>query len=436
MSRAGRFIAMVLAVGLASTSVASAQRARSPVERVERATQAASRAQERAARAQDRAARIPDQVTRAARAPDQANRAQRAQQRSGGLPEPAVRARSMAGGQREALRGEALVRAHPEYLEMSRSGPTVRGILIALDPTAAQIGALRRAGFGIGRGDRIEGLGLRTLTLRVPAGRSVDEALVQAAILAPGVKLAPDNLHFQSGSAAGGAGPAAELVSGTVRGDAIGLIDAGVARHPSIKTPVEQRSFGRGGARPDNHATALASLLIGIEHVNGVARGAGLLVADIYGRDPRGGNALAIAQALGWLVSRDVKVVALPVTGPRNVLVERVVAAARERGVWIVAPVGNDGPAAPPSYPASYPQVVAVTAVDRRRRALIEAGRSPELDYAAPGADIVGAAALGGVRLLRGTSFAVPFVAGRLFKAQRGSAEPLAVLRREAADLG
>ena len=96
----------------------------------------------------------------------------------------------------------------------------------------------------------------------------------------------------------------------------------------------------------------------------------------------------------------------------------------------IVAAVGNDGPAAPPAYPASYEGVIAVTGVDRRDRALIEAGRSLHLDFAAPGADMAAAAPGSGLRAVRGTSYAVPLVAGRLARTS------LAALGREAKDLG
>ena len=79
-----------------------------------------------------------------------------------------------------------------------------------------------------------------------------------------------------------------------------------------------------------------------------------------------------------------------------------------------VAAVGNDGPAAPPAYPASYPGVLAITGVDAHHKALIEAGHALHLDYAAPGADMLAATPGSGTTSVRGTSFAAPLAAGRL----------------------
>ena len=80
----------------------------------------------------------------------------------------------------------------------------------------------------------------------------------------------------------------------------------------------------------------------------------------------------------------------------------------------MVAAVGNDGPAAPPQYPASYPGVIAVTGVDAKDRALREAGRAAHLDFAAPGADLAAALPGKGYTSVRGTSFAAPLVSARL----------------------
>ena len=148
-----------------------------------------------------------------------------------------------------------------------------------------------------------------------------------------------------------------------------------------------------------------------------------MLAADVYGDDPAGGGAFAIARALGWLVGRGARVVTVSLVGPANPLLDGAIRLARERGVTLVAAVGNDGPAAPPAYPASYPGVIAVTGVDGRDRLLPEAGRALHVDFAAPGADMKAASADGGKASVRGTSFAAPLVAGRLFT--RGSIDAL-----------
>src|SRR4030095_4093740 len=131
-----------------------------------------------------------------------------------------------------------------------------------------------------------------------------------------------------------------------------------------------------------------------------------------------------IVQALAWAASKRPSVINISLIGPPNGTMERAIAAVRARGISVVAAVGNDGPAAPPQYPASYPGVIAVTWVDSADRALREAGRSAHLDFAAPGADLVAALPGRGYTPVRGTSFPLPFVPGRL--AATGSTAQLA----------
>jgi subtilisin family serine protease len=107
------------------------------------------------------------------------------------------------------------------------------------------------------------------------------------------------------------------------------------------------------------------------------------------------------------------------------------------RGYLIVAAVGNDGPAAPPLYPAAWPGVVGVTAVDARHRVLAEAERGPQVKLAAPGADMAAALTPRGYAMVRGTSFAAPIVAGLLAQVLRSpdaaaAAEALSALERQA----
>jgi subtilisin family serine protease len=192
---------------------------------------------------------------------------------------------------------------------------------------------------------------------------------------------------------------------------------------------VEARGFAAGGYRSAPHGLAVASLLAG------GAKGT-VFSADVYGAGPTGGSAEAVVRALAWLAQSRTSVINVSLVGPPNRALEAATKALVGRGVLLVAAVGNDGPAAPPAYPASYPGVLAVTGVDRRGKPLIEAGRALHVDFAAPGADIA-AAQPNGWGSVRGTSFAAPIVAGRLAVLQEAAADnPLEALARQARDLG
>ncbi|MEO5809147.1 MAG: S8 family serine peptidase, partial [Sphingomicrobium sp.] len=211
----------------------------------------------------------------------------------------------------------------------------------------------------------------------------------------------------------------------TIAGERIAMIDGGAANHPSLgHASIEQKGFS-GPAAATGHGTAVASLLVGDQGpFHGAARGASLFVADIYGGNPAAGSASAIVAALGWAASKRPSVITMSLVGPDNRALAAAVNALRRRGIAVVAAVGNDGPAAPPAYPASYPGVIAVTGVDGKGRALIEAGRAAHVDFAAPGADIAAATPGRGYARVRGTSFAAPLAAARLVAL--GSADRLA----------
>ncbi|WP_082665340.1 S8 family serine peptidase, partial [Sphingopyxis sp. H115] len=275
-----------------------------------------------------------------------------------------------------------LLRRNRDTVELDERGaPAVRGVLIASGVDAAMIARAGKAGFALIDHERIEGLDLDIARFQVPGGRSLGRARKQLAKLLPGAAVDVDHIYFASGP--GGALPHAALASaaaGRPRAP-LGLIDGGVAAHPSVSGRVEQRGFAKGAPSASRHGTAVASLLVGSGTVAGAAPGQQLLAADVYGRDPAGGNASAIARALGWLAQRGVAVTTISLVGPDNKLLAAAVGRAQQRGMLIVAAVGNGGPAAPPAFPASYRGVFAVTGVDAKDRALPEAGRALHVDF-------------------------------------------------------
>jgi hypothetical protein len=341
-------------------------------------------------------------------------------------------------------RADDLLRRHPRALEADADGrPVVRGEVVAIGVSADALARARKAGFGVGRMQSIEGLDLATAVLTPPRGMAVRDALQRLRALDPAGRYDLNHIYVESGGAAAGRGAAAASTP-MARGLRIGLVDGTVLqRHPVLRgAPVTQRPFAPGGAKVTAHATAVASLLAGSgPGFRGAAPGAGLYVADVYGTTPQGGSALAVARGLGWLVQERTPVIDISLVGPSNALLQAAVAAAIARGHIVVAAAGNDGPAAPPLYPAAYPGVVAVAGVDARRRPLPESGRGAHVAFAAPGADLLAASLDGGVAPVRGTSFAAPLAAGRLARLlpspdPAAANRAVAMLSREAIDAG
>ncbi|OYW62492.1 MAG: hypothetical protein B7Z31_00895 [Rhodobacterales bacterium 12-65-15] len=122
-------------------------------------------------------------------------------------------------------------------------------------------------------------------------------------------------------------------------------------------------------------------------------------------------------------------------------VLEEAITRMAERDILVVAATGNGGPLAPPVYPAAYPSVLAVTAVDANGTVYRRAGQGPHVDLAAPGVDIWTAASIKGARPKTGTSFAAPFVsaaAAAILAAEPDltAAEVIARLTASAKDLG
>jgi hypothetical protein len=279
------------------------------------------------------------------------------------------------------LEVERLLRGHREVIDSDRSGaPVVRSEIVAIDPSDEALQRARAAGFVVAGEHHLDELGLRVVVLRARTGLGTRAALRRMQRLDPDGQY--DYNHVYLGSASPAALPTAAAVS-TASGDIgrirVGLVDSGVdAAHPAL-SGVRVQAWGCGGTpRPDRHGTAVASLLAG-DTGHGTPGATTLLAADIYCGQPTGGAATGLAEAMAWLARERAGVINLSLVGPHNRLLERVVQAMTTRGHVLVAAVGNDGPAAPPLYPAAYPQVIGVTAVDARMRALPEAARGPQV---------------------------------------------------------
>ncbi len=321
-----------------------------------------------------------------------------------------------------ALRVEQLVRQHRAELDRDPRGElVVRAEVVAIDISDAALARAVKAQFEVLRTDDLADLGVKITVLQTPEGMSASRGLKKLRRLDPEGIYDFNHVYLESGEGMAGTGQQARAVDVPAAGGGVvhvGLIDGGIdTNHVSLRANVVHAVGCDGAPVPSAHGTAVASLLAGSSgSFHGAAPGAKLFAVDVYCGRPAGGAVDSVAAAFGWMARYRVAVINVSLVGPRNALLERVVASLVSRGHLIVAAVGNDGPAAPPLFPAAYDGVVAVTAVDQRHRVLLEACRGKHLDVAARGADL--SAAVSGLpesfAAVRGTSFAAPIVAGLL----------------------
>ncbi len=358
-------------------------------------------------------------------------------------------AQSTALAQARQLRIRELLRSERDTVEADPDGqPILRRQIGALSPTAEALAAAQARGFTVLRAEALAGLGLRLVILQAPEGMSTRRALKRLRELDPGGSYDFNHLYLDSGARSEPAAapapvpaslPEVPAPSPAVR---VGLVDSGVdVAHPALAGAAIERHGCDGASMPAAHGTAVASLLIGRDgEFRGVQPGAALYAADVF-CGHGGGSFALLAIALDWMARENVAVVNISLVGAKSVLLTGIVRAMARRGHLLVAAVGNDGPSAPPLFPAAYPEVVGVTGVDAKRRVLPEACRGDHVDFAALGDGVRAAQVGGGFAELRGTSFATPIVAGLLAGSlpqpdPAGAQAALADLGARAVDLG
>jgi hypothetical protein len=347
------------------------------------------------------------------------------------------------------LHVRSLLRAHPDRLMVDPRGElAVRDQVLAQPSTGESLQPLIARGYVVRHETRLAELDLVVAVLEPPPGMSVARALAELRKGDPNGRYDYHHVLSESGE------PSATVpgaIAASQRGSVvkphvrIGMIDGGVAPVSPVLAETAVHAQGCDGrVIPSAHGTAVASLLVdSLRELRSATDTSPveLYADDVYCDEATGGALGAVIEALGWMAGENVSVINVSLVGPANVVLERVVTRMVARGHLIVAAVGNDGPAAPPLYPAAYDGVIAVTGVDRRGRVLLEAGRGPFVDFAALGTDLEAATLTSARAPVRGTSFAAPAVAAtlalRTVKLDRAAAEAaVASLAAAAVDLG
>jgi subtilisin family serine protease len=229
----------------------------------------------------------------------------------------------------------------------------------------------------------------------------------------------------------------------------VGVIDTGFdIGHPAFAgMRYDYKEFlPDGKPRASNrHGTGVLSLLAGHARSGtpGLIPEAYYILANAFYADSEGepiSDTVEMLKALHWLKKSRVAVANLSFSGPADDVLHHGVRELTKTGIVVIAAAGNDGPGAPPGYPAAYEEVIAVTAVDRNLSAYRYANQGDHIDLAAPGVEVWTALPDRREGPQSGTSFAVPYVTAVVAVARGAAgllpdADPLAAKARALAEL-
>jgi subtilisin family serine protease len=197
---------------------------------------------------------------------------------------------------------------------------------------------------------------------------------------------------------------------------AVAVIDSAIdATHPDLSGSIVKNfdALG-GGGKPQQHGTAMAGAIAAHGKLLGIAPDAQILAERAFD-DSAGkavGTSFAIYKSLQWAADNAARVVNMSFVGPADPALHRMLAAAYEKGLVLIAAGGNGGAYAGPQYPAADPNVIAVTATDAKDGLFSLDNRNQYITIAAPGVEILALAPGDAYQITSGTSIAAAHVSG------------------------
>lgn len=213
----------------------------------------------------------------------------------------------------------------------------------------------------------------------------------------------------------------------TGKGVIVAVIDSGVrATHEDlVGQVVPGRDFGTGGDGrtdhdPEGHGTGMASLIAAHGHgpadaegVRGLAPGAEIMPLAVDSSGTAGFDSQEVTDAIRYATDHGAKVISMSLGSPTGDDAEaQAVAYAEAHDVVVVAAAGNEG-ADQLDWPAAYPGVVSVGAVDSTGALWADSNQGSQLTLVAPGVRVVAAGSTSdsAYQISDGTSNATAYVA-------------------------
>jgi subtilisin family serine protease len=202
-------------------------------------------------------------------------------------------------------------------------------------------------------------------------------------------------------------------------GVTIAVLDTGCdLTHDELKENILQGyNFVNPGTDPqddNDHGTHVTGTICADNdnHIVGIAPKAKVRPVKVL--DSNGnGNLNWVAQGIHWAVDQKVDIISMSLGCPRSVpVVWKEIKRAYAKGISVFVAAGNAGNTQDVFFPAAYPETIAIGAIDKNLKRASFSNTGPNLDFMAPGVDILSCVPKNWYAVLSGTSMAQPFACG------------------------
>lgn len=200
----------------------------------------------------------------------------------------------------------------------------------------------------------------------------------------------------------------------------VAIIDSGCQlQHPDLKDNYVEGfnaiNKNRDPIDENGHGTHVAGTVAAQNNrfgVVGVAPDTKIMPIKVFDASGRGSNNY-IADAIFWATKSGADIICMSLGSQYpSANIEKAIRYALDHGVVSFCAAGNSGENSDILYPAKYELTVSTGAIDINKNRTMFSCSGKELDFLAPGADILSTMNNGGYAIMSGTSMANPYVVG------------------------
>lgn len=167
----------------------------------------------------------------------------------------------------------------------------------------------------------------------------------------------------------------------------------------------------------NGHGTFCAGIIGATDNEKGtigVAPEANIYAVKVL-NDQGKGDLNWLADGIEWSIANNIHIISMSLGFQSDFIrIKEAVQKAYKAGIIMVAAAGNDASRTQVDFPARYPEVIGVTAIDANQKLGSFCTTGTDIEFSAPGVDVISTYLNNQFAVMSGTSMATPHISGAI----------------------